>query len=202
MISLALSDTNFDSIIEQVSAVLNTENGVALLPTETVYGLICRYDNSVARQRIYDLKQRDPQKPFQIFINSLEQLNGYHLKENKMFDTLFQAFCPGPITLIVETEDNTTLGVRVPDHKLIQTLLSKLNTPLAATSANLSGSPLARSPQQALAELNGTSDVLVDAGELDKHAKASTVVDITGETFKILREGAISELDLNRALQR
>jgi L-threonylcarbamoyladenylate synthase len=201
MQSITLKEKNSSEVIKQCASILNDRNGVALLPTETVYGLICRYDNQIARQRIYDLKQRDPQKPFQIFINSLEQLNAYSLKENKMFDILFKAFCPGPITLIVETEDSKTLGIRVPDHKLIQALLAELDTPLAATSANLSGSPLARSPQQALSELNGTPDIIVDAGVLAEEAKASTVVDITGDTFKILREGDISELAINRLLQ-
>ncbi|MDD3118472.1 MAG: Sua5/YciO/YrdC/YwlC family protein, partial [Victivallales bacterium] len=85
-----------------------------------------------------------------------------------------------------------TVGFRIPDHPLILRLLRQLDFPLASTSANRSGRPNAQTVTQALAELSGTPDAVVDAGPLPAAARASTVIDLSGKSWRILREGPIS----------
>ena len=174
------------------AATLHQPGAVALVPTETVYGLVCRWDDHAAVERIYNLKDRSENKPLALFVAAPEQLTrlGVDLPENAI--KLATACCPGPITIIIPGQEGKTVGFRIPDHPLILQLLRRIGFPLASTSANRSGRPNARTVDQALAELVGAPDAVVDAGALPETAQASTVVDLSHGDWRILREGPIS----------
>lgn len=189
------------SIADSVVRCLVKPGSVALVPTETVYGLVCRWDDRAAIEKIYDLKQRSETKPLALFVASSDQLDPAEVILTPTALRLTEAFCPGPITLIVANREGKTTGFRIPDHPLIHQLLRQTGFPLASTSANRSGRPNALNIEQALAELNGEPDVVIDAGPLPADARASTVIDVSGPDWKILREGPITAADITAALQ-
>ncbi|MGE4564495.1 MAG: L-threonylcarbamoyladenylate synthase [Victivallaceae bacterium] len=172
------------------AAVLRRPGSVVLVPTETVYGLVCRAGDGVARRRIYELKDRDFAKPLALFAADWRDLASLAVLDG-LPSRLAERYCPGPVTVIAPGRDGGTVGFRVPDHPFIARLLGLLDFPLASTSANLSGRPNARSVAAALAELDGEPDLAIDGGEIAGEALASTVVDATGETARIIRQGAL-----------
>jgi len=183
-------DDNLVDLLLECKNVLD-HHGVILLPTETVYGLVCRWDSATAREKIYQLKLRDHNKLLAMFADSAAAAQNFGAVLNPAAKLLFQHFTPGGITIITPAQNGGTVGVRVPDHPLVLALLKHLPYPLASTSANLSGTPAALSVQMALATLNGTPDLVIDGGALPPDSLASTVVNTVAEPVKILREGTL-----------
>ena len=174
------------------AAALRNPGAVLLLPTETVYGLVCRADDERARRRIFELKARPDVKPLGWFVAEWRVMEEYGAVFSAAAQAAAQAHTPGALTMIVPLRQGGTVGFRVPDHPLLAALLREVGEPLAQTSANLSGAPDARSCREALAGLAGEVDLAVDAGELPPNARASTVADFTGAAPKILRQGAVT----------
>lgn len=172
---------------------LNTPGAVALVPTETVYGLVAKVKDEKAYERIFELKQRSAAKVLGWFISDWYDLEKYGVKLEGLPAQLAQKYCPGPITIIAPAAGGTTLGFRSPDHPFLRELL-KLTGPLYQTSANLSGEPDPKDVHSALAQLSGTPDIAVDGGALPENAAGSTVVDASGEELKILRQGKLQVL--------
>ena len=102
---------------------------------------------------------------------------------------------PGPLTLIVNKNDGSTVGFRIPDHPQLLALLRELDEPLFQTSANRSGFPNALSCQEAEAMLCGSPDAVVDGGNISPDALASTIVDCTGPMPRVIRQGALNVQD-------
>ena len=110
---------------------------------------------------------------------------------------------PGPLTLIVPDARGTTFGFRIPDHPFLTALLNHYGKALAQTSANLSGEPPALSVEQALSSLAIPPDFIEDGGILPENSQASTVVSFgSDQTLKILREGALKEADIMKAVNQ
>lgn len=188
---------------ETLAAAVRTlrNDGVIAAPTETVYGLMAPWHSTAARDRIYHLKHRPDNKRLQMLIASLDDLHQFPLKNLDWVNAIARRFWPGPLTLIVETENGTTIGARIPDHPFILSLIRALGAPLAATSANLSGEPPASTPDDAVAHLDGTPDLLVDGGVVTvTGGTASTVASLVGRTLTILRPGQITREQLADAI--
>ena len=180
-----------DTCAAEAAAVLARPGSVALVPTETVYGLVARVGDDAAYARIFELKQRSPAKVLGWFVGDWRTLETYGVKMAGLPERLAARYFPGPLTVIAPLEGGGTLGFRSPDHPFLQALL-KLTGPLYQTSANLSGRPDPRDAADALAELTGSPDIAVDAGPLSPDARSSTIVDATGSTPKILRQGQLA----------
>ncbi|HNZ30260.1 MAG TPA: L-threonylcarbamoyladenylate synthase, partial [Candidatus Goldiibacteriota bacterium] len=131
----------------KLAADIIKKGGIAILPTDTVYGFFCLADNKKAVKKIYCLKGRDFSKPLQVFVASLKEI-----KKIAVIGTGHKAFLeeklPGPYTLIFKAKPagvekmkfiNKTVGVRVVDSAVINGIIACLKAPLAATSANFSG---------------------------------------------------------------
>lgn len=191
---------SFDGITE-ITAALRCEGAVAVVPTETVYGLVGRVSDPFVREKIYQLKHRDPAKHLGWFVSDLSQLekSGVHLTGAAAL--LAEKFMPGPLTLIVRKADDTTVGFRIPDHPQLLALLRAVGEPLYQTSANRSGMPNALSCQEALDMLCGTPDAAADGGDIPSDALASTIVDCTGEFPKIIRQGSLQIDEFLRSLR-
>ena len=198
MDSIELDDTK--ELILKCVAQLRKPGSVIILPTETVYGLVCRWGDDIARQRIYTLKERDGAKPFQMMISAVDQLEQFNVNVFDSARKVTQAFCPGPITILVPHE-NAKVGYRIPDHAFFLAVLEELGEPIAATSANLSGDPLALTVTDATARLNGQPDMVVDGGTLPDNAMASTVVDLTPDSFSIIRQGPVTEDEIRNVIE-
>jgi len=176
--------------------------GVIVAPTETVYGLMCRWDCGAARERIFRMKQRAAGKPLQMLAAGLESAVRAGVVADPRLGRLAAAFWPGPLTVVVPCRSGGTIGVRVPRHDLVLGILSVLGGPLAATSANLSGQPPAREATGAVSGLAEAPDVVLDGGPVPPGGGCpSTVVDLTGggEVW-VLRVGPVSEEALRAAL--
>lgn len=189
------------TVLEECLQSLNYSGSVLLLPTETVYGLACRWDDESARKRMCSLKNRDAEKPFQMLTYDLNEAVKYGIRLGPKVKTLVDHFCPGPITIIVKNSDGGTIGFRIPKHPFLLNLLKICGFPLAATSANISGNFPAKTIAAALKDINGEPDLVVDEGEISG-SQASTVVDITGSSFRILRQGPISETQIREVLRQ
>ena len=186
--------------IRQAILALRGGNVIAA-PTETVYGLMALWQSVSARQEIYRLKHRPADKRLQMLAPDVETAIRAGLKPNDMLQKIADAFWPGPLTVIVEANDGDTIGLRIPNHPFILKLLRELGEPLAATSANLSGTPAAVTPSDAVANLDGRPALLIDGGKVTVTGGASsTVVSIVGGTITILRQGPITLQDIQTVL--
>lgn len=188
-------------IIAYCLDVLNRPGSVLLVPTETVYGLVCRWNDMAAVERIYELKGREKAKPLALFADSVNTLKKFDLYLNQNAEKLASKLCPGALTVVVPTPAGDTLGFRIPDHPFILELLQKLGYPLASTSANRSGEPNALNVNEALAMLDGEPDIVINGGAIPSDRQASTVVMALDDSLKILRQGPISEDQLYSAIK-
>ena len=183
-------ECGIESCARRVARVLETPGAVALVPTETVYGLVARVDDPAAYNRIFELKQRSAAKVLGWFVPDWKDLARYGVQMAGLPEKVAEKYCPGPVTIIAPLTGGGTLGFRSPDHPFLKALLA-LTGPLYQTSANLSGQPDPRDVDSALAELSGTPAVAVDGGVLPAGACGSTIVDAAGEELKILRQGQL-----------
>lgn len=186
-----LAGSEAETAAAQAAAILRRPGAVVLIPTETVYGLVARYDDPAAAARIFQLKGRSGNKPLGWFIGDWRRLPDFGVAISGLPERLAARYCPGALTIIAPRADGGTQGFRVPDHPLLARLLELVGCPLVQTSANASGQPDAPDCRSALAQLDGAVDLAVDGGPLHPGARGSTVVDATGNAPIILRQGAV-----------
>ena len=190
-----------NDLLQKAVDLLSAPGGVILVPTETVYGLVCDWEDEAARKRIYELKGRSENKPLAMFAASADMAENFGVKLNEEARVLLEKFAPGPITVIAPgCEKYPTIGIRIPDHEFIRLLLEKYDRPLASTSANASGMPNVLTPDEAIQQLHGPVDLVVDGGTLPCNAAASTVVTVCEKPCRILRQGPISQSDIEAAI--
>ena len=181
--------------------------GVIAIPTDTVYGIACLVNKRESIQRLYAIKERELIKAIPVLIGTLEQISHITASFSSSAYILSQHFCPGALTLVInkhpdlpfELTSYPTVGVRMPDHNWLRSLLRSCG-PLAATSANISGHPSLTSAQEVLDELSDRVALLIDGGTC-AGGIPSTVIDCTLSPVKILREGGISEPVIRRVLE-
>lgn len=182
---------------EEAKALLQSGNVIAV-PTDTVYGLAAPLNSHQAIEYIYTLKGRPPQKPLTVHLSDLSQIFPFTKSLPKDFDTLANAFWPGPLTLIIPIDPATipntvraslpTTGFRIPNHPLLLKLIDAVG-PLLIPSANLSNRPPATTPQQIEAIFGPDFPIL--AGQPPHHGIASTILHHKENRWHLLRPGAI-----------
>lgn len=199
--------TTSDEDLKSAGEVLKN-GGIVAFPTETVYGLGADALNEQAAKAIYTAKGRPSDNPMIVHIHSLSQLNDLTPKVSEAMRVLAEDFWPGPLTMVVPkaaclptvtTGGLATVGVRLPDSEAAQKLISFAGCPIAAPSANLSGSPSPTKPSHVISDLSGKVDGIV-CGEPCKIGIESTVVDLTGEVPTVLRPGYITIQQLKESL--
>ncbi len=190
-------------VLAQAAALLTAGELVAF-PTDTVYGVgaICWNEAAVARLYTAKLRSRDKAIPILLADPDDLQLVAENLPPAAM--RLAEVFWPGALTLVVPkaarvpaevTAGGATVAVRIPNHEMARALIRLAAAPLATTSANLSGGPSPVTAEEVSAQLAGRVPLIIDGGRCPGGA-ASTVVDVTGPTPRILRAGPISEADI------
>lgn len=191
---LKLDETNnISAIIHLCLSSLAVPGSVLLVPTETVYGLVCPWDDETAKKRIFKLKGRQENKPLQMLLADIFTLKDKGITICEAAEKIAEKFCPGPITIVTTNlQSQHKIGFRVPNHSFMLRLIRSLGKPLAATSANYSGMPPALSVDNALGTLTGQPNLIVDGGPISRSSQASTVVEIAEDSFNVLREGPIS----------
>ena len=177
--------------IAEAAAVLRG-GGLVAFPTETVYGLGADASNPEAIARLNAVKGRPPEKPYSLHLHSPDQIRAYAAALPPAAERLMARFWPGPLTIVVPAKDGGTVGFRLPDHPIAREFLRACGVPVAAPSANRSGSPPPTDVPEVVASLDGSIDCILDAGPTP-HGRESTVVEVVGGRVEIRREGAISK---------
>ena len=176
--------------------------GAVVLPTETVYGLFAQALNQEAVERVYELKRRPRDKALNLNVASLEEIYAFSKNPPSYLDQLYQAFLPGPLTIILQANDRVptwinsgmeTVGFRIPNHPVTLDLIQKYG-PLIGPSANLSGKASGTSFQQIMMDFQGEISGVEDDATLT--GQDSTILDLSGEKAIILRQGAITREDI------
>ena len=187
-------------------------------PTETVYGIAVDASNAAALQRLRDLKDR-PARPFSVHLGRPEQLSWYVRQVPDEARRLIERAWPGPVTLVLAVEGglarddwNTPqlaealcyegfIGLRCPSAPASIAMLSQVDAPVVAPSANLAGQPSPRSGRDVIDALDGRIDLLLDAGPTELGTD-STIVRITPGDIQVLREGAVSPRAIRGLIRR
>jgi L-threonylcarbamoyladenylate synthase len=171
--------------LEAVAAVLNG-GGVAVIPTDTVYGLAARPDCPEAVRRLYTIKGRDELKPIALLASGAGAVEAVGFTLGPVARKLAQRHWPGALTMVVGGE-----GFRVPDHEWTRRLLDACGGCLRVTSANLSGRRAATEAPAALAEVGLSADIVADGG-VSPGGVPSTVLRIGDDGgIEVLRQGAV-----------
>ncbi len=191
--------------IEQGVAVLKN-GGLVAYPTDTVYGLGACMSLPRAVKRVYEVKGRSLSLPLPLLLADVSQIAEVTSSVPDMAWCFIRNFLPGALTLVlpksgsvpaIVTGGGDTVAVRIPDHPVPVALIKGLGAPIVGTSANLSGRPSPLMAEEVYLQLGDKIDLVIDGGRC-LGGKESTIVDITGDTPVILREGAISREELRR----
>ncbi|MEK6590980.1 MAG: L-threonylcarbamoyladenylate synthase [Nitrospinota bacterium] len=181
-------------MIKKVAEVLR-DGGVIAYPTDTVYGIGCNIFNRQGIERIYQIKKRKKNKPLSFICADLSDISQYAIVSNYAY-RIMKRCLPGPYTFILEASSITpkkilskrkTVGIRIPDHKACLAIVKELGHPIISTSANISEEEDLNSPDDIEDKLGHLLDLIVDGGVLI--SEPSTIIDLTGDSPEILREG-------------
>ncbi|HIH98326.1 MAG TPA: threonylcarbamoyl-AMP synthase [Thermoplasmata archaeon] len=187
-----------------LSAVDTLKKGkLVVYPTETLYGLGAVAFDERAVKKVFEAKQRPLTEPISIAVNGLEMVRKV-ARVNMVALKLYDAFLPGPLTLILKAEKGLSnllvkggkLGVRVPSHPIALKLITGVGAPLTSTSANLHGGQDPISLDIAKMQLGNRVSLYIEGGVLG--GLPSTVVELTSDKPKVLRESIISKEDVLR----
>ncbi len=182
------------------AAKLIQQGETVVFPTETVYGLGADAFNPDAVLKIFKAKNRPADNPLIVHVSSLSMIEEVSSDFNETAKTVASHFMPGPITLVLKKSDCIsdavsaglpTVGVRFPKHPVAQELIAKAGTPIAAPSANISGSVSATTFSDVYRDLDGRVAGIVQGDDCEFGIE-STVLDVTGECPVILRPGSIT----------
>lgn len=181
--------------------------GLVAFPTDTVYGVGALAFDGKAVLSIYTAKDRPIEKAVPVLIGDMDGLGEVAMDITKIAQILASRFWPGPLTILVPKKAElpeavsatSTIGVRVPNHEVARALLRAAG-PMAVTSANVSGQASPKTAEEVFAQLGGRIELIIDGGKTPGGVP-STLVDCTGDEIRILREGPITEAELQFALR-
>jgi len=193
------------------AAHLITKGKVIVCPTDTGYALAANALDARAVLKVFSLKGRAYSNPIHIAVSSMEAAGKFaHL--NKVAEYLAHSFLPGALTLVLPKKEIIpsllvaglgTIGIRIPDNRVILDLAAMTNLPITATSANLSGQPTPYSAKEVTEQLGETIKnvaLILDQGPLPVHG-LSTIVDLTVSPPQLIRQGRVSWLEIRQVLQ-
>ena len=195
--------------LRQIADVI-AGGGVIAFRTDTFYGLGADPFNRDAVQKIKQLKGREEHKPILIIISDREPLTRFLSARTATFELLAEAFWPGPLTLIGPaasgvpdeiTAGTETVGVRLPGDETVRALVAACGGALTATSANPSHEEPATTAPRVFSYFGDAIDLIVDGGEVEID-QPSTVVDVSGEEPRLIREGAIDWARIQAEIDR
>lgn len=191
--------------VESGIAVLRN-GGLVAFPTDTVYGLGACFTNLGAVERIYKLKQRPHNIALPLLLADESQISKVAEFVPPVAWLLVHRFLPGGLTIVlprnksvpdVVTGGGKTVAVRIPAHPVPIALIKGLGAPIIGTSANVTGSPSALTADEVNAQFGDKIDLVIDGGKCGEGIE-STIIDVTGDIPRILREGAISREELKQ----
>jgi len=188
--------------IEKASQIIN-QGGIAVFPTDTVYGIGCNPYNRDSVRKIYEIKSRDVSKPFPVLVYS-EEIAERIAFFDEFSKKIAERFWPGPLTIILKLTDEDLkeslnvkdkIAIRVPNHKCTLELLKKCNF-LVGTSANISGHSSFTNPDECFKNIQ-KYDVFINGGAIASKTE-STIIETENGKIKMIREGSLSQEEILR----
>ncbi len=204
---LKVESTSLEYVLEYAVRLIRGGRVVAF-PTDTFYGLGADPFNLAAVSEIFRIKRRTADRPLPLLVNSIDQAVDLAHDPPKLFFTLAQKFWPGALTLVVPASSQVPLkvtantgkvGLRWPQALFVVSLITAADRPLTGTSANLSDMESCSTADEVDCQIGDALPLIVDGG-LTPGGQASTIVELTGETGRIVRQGAIPESELKEYL--
>ena len=203
-----MSEDNIDRAQIRAAGEILRKGGLVAFPTETVYGLGGDAFNPESSRKIYAAKGRPSDNPLIVHICRIEDLEKVALQVTPEALRLAEAFWPGPLTMIMKRTDVIpnevsagldTVAIRFPSHPVAQEIIRAANTPLAAPSANLSGSPSPTTARHVLNDMDGKIDAVLDGGASEVGVE-STVITLAAGVPRVLRPGGVTVEELRGVL--
>ncbi len=192
----------------KVAADILKSGGLVAIPTETVYGLAANALDKKAVESIFKAKGRPCDNPLIVHISQIDEIYNIVKEFSPIAKKLAAAFWPGPLTMILKKSDIIpqevsggldSVAVRLPQHPIARRIIKESGCPLAAPSANLSGSPSPTKVEHVISDLYGKIDAIVDAGTCGVGLE-STVVSLCTDVPRLLRPGAVTPEQLREVL--
>lgn len=206
---LRVNAQNPEAEVLRYAATFLSRGSVIAIPTDTFYGLAADPFNLSAVDEIYRIKGRPETRALPILVRSLEQAMTLAREAPQNFLRLAQEFWPGALTLVVDAANRLPLKVtantgkvalRWPKSEVARELIAEFDGPVTGTSANISGFPSCASAPQVMKQLGNRVPLVLDGGETGAMI-GSTIVDLHGGGWKIIREGAIPLAQIEKALK-
>ncbi len=196
-----------ENILRQAANIIKS-GGLVAFPTETVYGLGANGLDEDAVKKIYIAKERPQDNPLILHVSSMDEVSRLVDKIPEEARLCMDKFWPGPLTIILNrsklvpdiiTAGLDSVAIRMPNNPIALKLIEMANTPIAAPSANTSGSPSPTKANHVIEDLNGKIDMIIDGGSAEVGLE-STILDLTGDTPSILRPGGITLEQLRQVM--
>ena len=206
---MVIKEKNYEEILKvscdnagiESAAQIISKGGIAIFPTDTVYGIGCNPYNQASVKKIFEIKSRDITKSLPVLTYSIETAEKI-VNFDKISKRIVEKFWPGPLTLILKVIDEEIkkslnlkdkIAIRVPNHKCTLEILKKCDF-LVGSSANISGKSSFTNPDEGIKDLHGY-DIFVDGGIITSKGE-STIIEIENEEIKIIREGSLSKEEI------
>lgn len=202
IIRLELSDVKAWPIDE--AADILKGGGIIAYPTETVYGLGADALSEGGIRRLFEIKSRASDKPMSVLVRDAVMLDRVVSRIPPMARPIMERYWPGPVTIVfpassdippLVTGQTATIGARISPHPFVKQLFDSFDSPLTATSANISGGESLMEPEDILRTFGGRIDLVIGMSEF-MDGVVSTVVDVTGEKPRIIRQGKVEVKDV------
>lgn len=183
--------------------------GLVAFPTDTVYGLGACFSDIAAVERIYQLKQRPRNMGLPLLVADAAQMEEVATDIPPAAWLLVRRFMPGALTLVlpraesvpdIVTAGGGTVAIRIPNHPLPLALIRGVGMPIIGTSANISGRPSPLAADEVLSQFGSKLELVINGGRCPV-GRESTIVDVTGDVPRLLRQGAISLQELEQVCQ-
>lgn len=194
-----------ENLYKLAKEALNNHQVIAF-PTETVFGLGVYYDDEEAYQLLNKVKRRREDKPYTLMLNDVDQIEKYAFIDEKVKKALTR-FIPGPLTLLLKSKDNVPnyvthntgiIGVRIPENKEALDLLRYLEKPLLVPSANRADQKPAMNDEEVKQIFQDEIKIIIPGKAVG--GLPSTIIDLTGNDIKLIRQGPITLEDIKKAL--
>jgi L-threonylcarbamoyladenylate synthase len=192
----------------QISSSFLKKGHVVAFPTDTVYGIGADIYEIKAIKKLYSIKKRDLRKSFPMLVSDLEQVEAIAKNIPDDFYILAKHFWPGPLTIILKKDKDAfsyispsdSIAFRMPANQEALELISQVNNPIVATSANISGERDLLLADEVFSKFKGQISAVI-YGNKCSIGLPSTVIDLTSSEYKILRSGSITEAQIEKVLK-
>ena len=201
-----LKEKDFTKLEEPAQIIKN--GGIVVFPTETVYGIGANALNAEEVKKIYEIKKRPLSKPITLLVNSIDMIERVAKDITPFEYAIIKKFFPGPLTIILQKKDvvpdivtsgGSTVGIRMPANEIALELINRAGVPLATPSANISDKPSKTNIKDVMSDFPEGVDCFIDGGK-SKIGVASTIVQVIDGVPHILRQGTITEEQINKLI--